>query len=58
MGKTHNPLNTTENQYNRHHKITVPTKIKRNITIEYKCRDNNRQKTVKMLLCSGKATGK
>ena len=36
----------------------VPTKIKPNITIQYKLRENSQWETVKVLSRAGKATGK
>ena len=51
------PSKQQENRHNRYHKTTVRTKIKPNITIEYKL-ENSPWETVKVLSRAGKATGK
>ena len=56
--ETQSPQKKQENRHYRYHKTTFPTKIKPNITIEYKLRENNQWETVKVLSLAGKATGK
>ena len=52
------PSKQQEIQHSRYHETTVPTKIKPNITIEYKLRENSPWETVKVLLQAGNTTGK
>ena len=51
------PSKQQENRHNRYHRTTVRTKIKPNITFEYKL-ENSPWKTVNVLSHAGKATGK
>ena len=50
------PSKQQENRHNRYHKTLVPTKVKPNITIEYKLWENSPWETVKVLLRACKAT--
>ena len=52
------PSKQQEHWLNRYHKTTAPTKIKPNITIEYKLGENSPWETVKALSPAGKVTGK